>query len=73
MHHRTAELVLAWVGASCLESGLVRQALCAAQGERRDLVVGVTGAREDFGAHAWLEGEPVDCRFTELLRRPAPE
>jgi hypothetical protein len=60
-------------GYSCLVSAVVRQAWLLAQGIRRDLVIGVTDLSEQFGAHAWLEGDPP-CHdgFHELLRRPAP-
>jgi hypothetical protein len=62
--------------ATCLERSLVLQRWLAAHGDRRDLVIGVKAPGEEFGAHAWLEGEPPTdgiSEFTELLRRPAPE
>ena len=43
---------------SCLVSAIVRQAWEAAHGQRRDLVVGITGP-DRFSAHAWLQGDPV--------------
>ncbi len=48
------------------------QAWNAAHGDRRDLVIGVTGSR-DFKAHAWLDGDPASesDEFTELHRHPA--
>jgi len=52
---------------------LVLQTWHAAQGQPRDLVIGVTPPGEDFKAHAWLDGDPP-CEhegFIELLRRPA--
>jgi hypothetical protein len=58
---------------SCLERSLVRQRWHAAHGDQRELVVGVTGPGDEFGAHAWLQGDP-DWEaegFAELLRRPA--
>jgi hypothetical protein len=59
---------------TCLVSATVRQAWYAAQGDRREVVIGVTAPREGFRAHAWLEGD-APCHehsFEELLRRPAP-
>jgi hypothetical protein len=37
-------------------------------------VIGTTGARDGFRAHAWLETMPdaPEGAFTELLRLPAP-
>jgi Transglutaminase-like superfamily len=43
---------------SCLVNAIVVQAWDSAHGRRRDLVVGVTGPN-GFGAHAWLDGDPV--------------
>jgi hypothetical protein len=58
--------------ASCLERALVLQRWEAAQGRRRDIVIGVT-APADFSAHAWLDGDPAEAGpFTELVRIPAP-
>lgn len=56
--------------ASCLERALVEQAWHQAHGASRDLVVGVSSAR-DFRAHAWLDGDPPchDEALEELLRR----
>jgi hypothetical protein len=55
--------------ASCLESALVRQAVLAARGSPRELVIGVARSADGVRAHAWLEGDPVDEAFTELARR----
>jgi hypothetical protein len=58
--------------AACLTRAAVLQAWLLAQGESRDLVIGVTGPGEGFGAHAWLAGEEP-CHgngFRELTRRP---
>ena len=52
---------------TCLERALVLQRWLAEQGVERDVIVGVTG-RQDFRAHAWLEGETVDPQFQELTR-----
>jgi Transglutaminase-like superfamily len=53
---------------------IVMQAWLAAQGERRDLVVGVVRPGPELEAHAWLEGEEPhgEHRFQELIRRPGP-
>jgi Transglutaminase-like superfamily len=58
---------------TCLERALVLQAWALAQGEARDVVIGVNGTGERFPAHAWLDGEEdgVHGRFRELLRVPA--
>ena len=56
---------------TCLERALVLQRWLAEQGTHKDVVVGVTG-REDFRAHAWLEGELVEAEFQELTRLGPP-
>lgn len=65
--------VLRRTRSACLVRSSVLQAWYAGQGERRDLVVGVTPPSGGFRAHAWLDGEAgcPDGQFTELLRRPA--
>jgi Transglutaminase-like superfamily len=67
---RGVSLALRRRGATCLESALVRQAMLAARGIRREVVIGVDRTEGTFRAHAWLDGEPVDPRFTELMRAP---
>lgn len=61
------------LGASCLERAIVLQAWHAAQGDERDLIIGVSPPDGGFRAHAWLDGE-APCHsqtvFHELLRRP---
>jgi hypothetical protein len=59
---------------TCLERALVLQAWGIAQGEARDVVIGVNGTGDRFAAHAWLEGEPDGERgaYSELMRVPAP-
>ncbi|HWC25367.1 MAG TPA: lasso peptide biosynthesis B2 protein [Solirubrobacteraceae bacterium] len=58
---------------SCLEGALVAQRWLAACGDRRDVVIGVTAPGEDFGAHAWLDGDPVANAGTfRELRRVRP-
>jgi hypothetical protein len=54
---------------TCLEEAVVLQRWLAAQGERRDVIVGVRGPGE-FGAHAWLDGDlaPADAGYLELTR-----
>ncbi len=56
---------------TCLERAVVLQLWEAAQGRRRDVVVGVSAPSVGFRAHAWLEGEPDDD-YEELFRRAAP-
>lgn len=58
---------------TCLERALVLQAWAAAQGEARDVVIGVNGTGDHFAAHAWLEGEQSGEQgpFRELMRVPA--
>ncbi len=57
---------------TCLEQATVRQAWHAAHGRHRDVIIGVKAPKEDFGAHAWLEGDPPSAAegFSELTRRP---
>jgi hypothetical protein len=43
----------------------------AAQGDPRDVVVGVFGSGDDFRAHAWLEDEEPagdESAYRELVR-----
>lgn len=58
---------------SCLERSVVRQAWGAAHGDTRDVIIGISGT-EDFGAHAWLEGDPPSSSggFHEIMRHPPP-
>jgi hypothetical protein len=67
---RGVHAVLRRRSATCLERSLVLQRWRAAHGQRRDVVIGVSGAVADFRAHAWLDGEepPPDARFDELVR-----
>jgi hypothetical protein len=60
--------------ASCLERSLILQAWHASTGDPRDIVIGVSGPGEPFGAHAWLAGleTPADAGFHELHRVPPP-
>jgi len=56
---------------TCLERALVLQRWLVEHGTEKDVVVGVTG-RNDFRAHAWLDGEAVDEQFQELTRLRPP-
>ncbi|MGI8904714.1 MAG: nucleotidyltransferase family protein [Solirubrobacteraceae bacterium] len=65
---------LARLPSSCLERSLIRQRWHAAQGRPRDVVIGVRGPAAEFGAHAWLDGDPPDPGgFEELRRWPVPQ
>jgi hypothetical protein len=57
---------------NCLVLSLVRQSWLAAAGLERDVVIGVRRTPE-FGAHAWIEGDPIppEDAFEELLRLPS--
>ena len=58
---------------TCLVRASVRQAWHAAHGWPRDLIIGVTTPGDDFGAHAWLEGDHSHsvAGYHELTRRSA--
>jgi transglutaminase superfamily protein len=58
---------------TCLERALVLQAWAVAQGEARDVVIGVNGTGKQFAAHAWLDGDADGERgpYRELMRVPA--
>ena len=70
---RGVRFVLAGRAGTCLQRALVLQAWHAAQGNPREVVIGVTGSSDTFSAHAWLDGAPGDPGrgFDELLRLPA--
>jgi hypothetical protein len=57
---------------TCLVRTAVRQAWKAAQGDSRDLVIGVTTPSDGFEAHAWLDGDSdrQTQGFKELTRVP---
>ena len=68
---RGVNAVLRRLPATCLERAVVLQRWRAAHGDPRDVVVGVSGPRADFRAHAWLDDEQprVDVgEFRELVR-----
>ena len=68
---RWLAVVLRATRRTCLERALVRQRWLAAQGARRDLVIGVNSSRP-FVAHAWLDGDPEaeSAGYHELSRHP---
>jgi hypothetical protein len=53
---------------TCLERSLVLQRWRAAQGEPRDVVIGVTAPGAGFAAHAWLDDEVPGAAYRELTR-----
>jgi hypothetical protein len=59
---------------TCLERALVLQRWEAEHGVQSDVIIGVTGPRDGFAAHAWLEAMPdaPPGIFQEILRLPAP-
>lgn len=68
---RAVRRVLRRESPSCFERALVLQRWLAEQGQPLDVVVGTEGgARGNFTAHAWLEGEsqPEGHRYVEMLR-----
>ena len=71
---RGVEAALHRTGSACLVKSVVRQRWHSAQGEPRDLVIGVTAPKDGFEAHAWLEGDDpaTFAGFHELRRVPAP-
>ena len=68
---RGVNAVLRRAPSTCLERALVLQRWLAEHGTDKDVVVGVTG-RQDFRAHAWIDGEEVDEEFQELTRLTPP-
>jgi hypothetical protein len=56
--------------ASCLERSLLRQARLRGRGTLCDVVIGVR-SKDEFAAHAWLEGDPDSLDYTEIHRIPA--
>ncbi len=68
---RGVNAVIRRLPATCLERAVVLQRWRAAHGDRHDVVVGVSGTREDFKAHAWLDDERPAAEagdFRELVR-----
>lgn len=58
---------------TCLETALVLQGWRTAQGDAREIVIGVRPAASEFKAHAWLDGDPDPhaASFQELMRVPS--
>lgn len=68
---RGVRVVLRRLPATCLERAVVLQRWRAAQGDPREVVIGVRGTHKHFRAHAWLEDEapaPDVGEFRELVR-----
>ena len=57
--------------ATCLEECVVRQQWLRSAGEARAIIVGVRGAGDAFGAHAWLEGDRTPPEVLEITRYAA--
>jgi hypothetical protein len=60
------DAVCSVLGLTCLEAALVRRAWREAQGQRCDIVLGVSAPSDEFRAHAWLDTDGADPRFVEL-------
>jgi len=68
---RGVHAILRRLPATCLERAVVLQRWRAAHGDPHEVIVGVSGTREDFRAHAWLDDEPsagASGEFRELVR-----
>ena len=68
---RGVRIVLRRLPATCLERAVILQRWRAAQGDPRDVVVGVLGGGDNFRAHAWLDDEePSENEdvYRELVR-----
>ena len=65
--------VLRRLPATCLERAVVLQRWRIAQGDPREIVIGVNREDDEFRAHAWVDGEgdTLAPAFEELLRVPA--
>jgi len=56
---------------TCLERAVVLQRWRAEHGDPHEVIVGVSGTRDRFRAHAWLDDEPPAAElgsFQELVR-----
>ena len=62
--------VLRRLPSTCLERAVVLQRWRTAQGDPREIVIGVMRDEDEFKAHAWVEGEADELApgFQELLR-----
>lgn len=70
---RGVNAAMRYLGTSCLERAIVLQAWHGAQGDNRDLIIGVSPRQDGFRAHAWIDGEEpwhAQTAYYELLRRP---
>jgi Transglutaminase-like superfamily len=68
---RGVNAVLSRLPATCLERAVVLQRWRSAYGDHREIVVGVSGTKEEFRAHAWLDDEHPGrdvAEFRELAR-----
>ena len=65
--------VLRRLPSTCLERAVVLQRWRTAQGDPREIVIGVLRDEDEFKAHAWVEGEgdQLAPAFEELMRVPA--
>jgi hypothetical protein len=65
--------VLRRLPSTCLERAVVLQCWRIAQGDPREIVIGVLHDADEFKAHAWVDGEgdPLAPAYHELLRVPA--
>jgi len=65
--------VLRRLPSTCLERAVVLQRWRIAQGDPREIVIGVLREQDEFKAHAWVEGEgdQLAPAFEELMRVPA--
>jgi transglutaminase superfamily protein len=65
--------VLRRLPSTCLERAVVLQRWRIAQGDPREIVIGVMRDADEFKAHAWVDGEgdALAPAFQELLRVPA--
>lgn len=65
--------VLRRLPSTCLERAVVLQRWRTAQGQPREIVIGVLRDEDEFKAHAWVEGEgdALAPAFEELMRVPA--
>jgi hypothetical protein len=65
--------VLRRLPSTCLERAVVLQRWRIAQGDPREIVIGVLRGEDDFQAHAWVDGESdrLASAYQELMRVPA--
>ncbi|MGZ8783269.1 MAG: lasso peptide biosynthesis B2 protein [Gaiellaceae bacterium] len=65
--------VLRRLPSSCLERAIVLQRWRTAQGDPREIVIGVLRDENEFKAHAWVDGDgdQLAPAFEELMRVPA--